>query len=466
MKRIALINPPTPDGNFVPPLGLLTIAAVLEKHGYEPAVFDANADPSAQERIKDFKPDLMGLTAVTSAILPAKRLAGELRGLLPSVPVVFGGPHPAAVPLESISWPEVDFVVAGEGEAAMLALVQWLEAKAGPGEIAKVPNLHHKVQGLPQFTFHQEFLSSMELSELPMPAYHLLDVDMVAQRLRHGLFRKGKRALPYMASRGCPHLCAFCCQMMGRRVRRKSPKQVISEIEYLVSAYNLDEIYIEDDNFTSSKRFAVAVLDGIYERGLPISIKFANGARIDTLDNELLEKMRRAGCSSLSFGLESGSARVLKMMQKHLDLDLVRRRARDIKKHGFLMGANMILGFPGETEEDIWESYDFFSSLGLDSIAVVNLIPFPGTQVRSTCEENGYLTEEASSWDNYYFDIKDPKILIETPFLPKDRLKAVMKKVFLKLYTDRRRLWTLVRHMSWRDVLSGAATMVKRGLAS
>ncbi|MHC1712828.1 MAG: radical SAM protein [Solidesulfovibrio sp.] len=244
MKRIALINPPTPDGNFVPPLGLLTIAAVLEKQGYEPAVFDANGNPAAKSSIQDFKPDLIGLTAVTSAILSAKKLAGELRTLLPGVPITFGGPHPTAMPLEVISWPEVDYVITGEGEVAMLGLMEWISAKGSLAELSKIPNLYHKNAGLPQFTYRDEFLSSKILRELPLPAYHLLDVETVVKKLRHGLFRKGKRALPYMASRGCPHQCAFCCQMMGRRVRRKSPEQVIDEIEHLVELPIISTRYI------------------------------------------------------------------------------------------------------------------------------------------------------------------------------------------------------------------------------
>ncbi len=462
MKHVALINPPTRDGNFVPPLGLLTMAAVLERAGHGVAVFDGNAAPLDMAAVEDFKPDLIGLTAVTSSVRQARAMAGELRQRLPQTKVVLGGPHPTALPGEVAAWPEVDFVVAGEGEAAMLGLTQWLDAHGDASQLSAVPNLHHKAAGPPAFTFQAPFLSAAELAALPLPAYHLLDIERVARNLRHGLFRQGRLALPYMASRGCPHHCAFCCNMMGRGVRRKPPSQVLDEIEHLVLTYGLDEIYLEDDNFTASKPFATAVLDGIRQRGLPISLKFANGARIDTLDDELLEKMRLAGCESLSFGLESGSRKVLGLMRKKLDLDLVRRRARDIKKHGFLMGANMILGYPGETEDDIWESFRFFQSLGLDSVAVVNLIPFPGSAVRALCEEKGYLTPEAADWDNYYFDMRAPKILIETPDMPAERLRRLMRQVFVRLYTDPRRLWTLVTHLHPRDTLLGAVTMVRR----
>ena len=122
----------------------------------------------------------------------------------------------------------------------------------------------------------------------------------------------------------------------------------------------------------------------------------------------------------------------------------------------------MILGYPGETENDIWEGFQFFESLNLDSIAVVNLIPFPGTAVREICEQNGYLTEQADSWDNYYFDIKNPKILIETEHLSQEQLKKILKKIFFKLYTDRTRLLTLLKNMSFSDIKDGTMMMIQK----
>jgi radical SAM superfamily enzyme YgiQ (UPF0313 family) len=133
-----------------------------------------------------------------------------------------------------------------------------------------------------------------------------------------------------------------------------------------------------------------------------------------------------------------------------------------IKSHGFLIGANMIIGYPGETEEDIWESYNFFQSLNLDSVAVVNLIPFPGTVVRKVCEEHGYLTDEANSWDNYYFDIKNPKILIETEYLSKQQLRNILKKIFFKFYTNPRRMITLLENMQLSDIIAGAKMMIQK----
>ena len=438
------------------------MAAVLEKGGHQVAVFDQSFDPDVARFIVSFKPDIIGVSAVTSAVLSGRDMVKQIKREIPEAVILFGGPHPTAMPFEVVSWPEIDFVITGEGELSIQMLADWLDKKGSSDQLKKIPNLYFKSDTIVSYTYPAKFLTSDELTHLPLPAYHLLDVDRIASRIRHGLFRKGKRVLPYMATRGCPNQCTFCCRMMGSRVRRRHPDQVLNDLEDMIIRYDLDEIYFEDDNFTSSKSYALRILDGMIERGFPISVKFANGLRIDSISEEILEKMRSVGCHSLGFGLESGSERVLKLMQKNLNLAQVQNDIKKIKSFGFLVGANMILGYPGETENDIWEGFQFFESLNLDSIAVVNLIPFPGTAVREICEQNGYLTEQADSWDNYYFDIKNPKILIETEHLSQEQLKKILKKIFFKLYTDRTRLLTLLKNMSFSDIKDGTMMMIQK----
>ncbi|MBF0219409.1 MAG: B12-binding domain-containing radical SAM protein [Gammaproteobacteria bacterium] len=462
MAHVALINPYTPDGNFVPPLGLLTLASVLEAGGHQVMIFDQNDNPDIYAEVVGFNPGVVGISAVTSALSSGQRIAQQLRETLPLARIVFGGAHPSAMPQQVLAWPEVDFVIVSEGEIPFRLLVDWIVAKGTVGQLAKIPNLHYKHAGLLLSTPTSDYLDEAALVALPRPAYHLLDVDRIASKVRHGIFSKGKRILPYMASRGCPYLCTFCSVMMGRKMRRLPVDRVLADLAYLVERYQVDQIYLEDDNFTASKKYANAILDGIHERALPITLKFANGIRLENMHEPMLEKMRRAGVQSLSFGLESGSEKVLKLMKKSLDLEKTRKRVEMIRRHGFLIGANMIIGYPGETEADIWESYHYFRELRLDSTAVVNLIPFPGTDVRAICEANGWLTKEADDWDNYYFDMNNPKVLIETQWLSQADVQRLLKQIFLRIYTDPRRVMTIVRNASMRDLISGAKMMASR----
>jgi radical SAM superfamily enzyme YgiQ (UPF0313 family) len=178
------------------------------------------------------------------------------------------------------------------------------------------------------------------------------------------------------------------------------------------------------------------------------------------VDKEVLEAMRRARAYSLSFGIESGSPATLAEMKKHLDLGKAKENVFLAKSMGFLVGANCIIGYPGETVDDITESLDFFFGLPLDSMAIVNLVPFPGTEARELCEREGYLTEAAQDWDNYYFSINRPIPLIETPQLSREELVRAVRRAYRRMYLRPRWLARAVGQLSPRQILHGAAIML------
>ena len=249
---------------------------------------------------------------------------------------------------------------------------------------------------------------------------------------------------------------------MGFKIRYRDPELVINEIKYMISKYNIDEVWFEDDNFTVNKKRTHKILDSIIENNLGINLKFANGLRADGVDKAILEKMKKAGCYSISFGIESGSPKILKMMKKNLSLEKARENITIAKGLGFLVGANFIIGYPGETIEDIEKSLDYFIKLNLDSMAVVNLIPFPGTEARKICEENGYLTDEAGNWDNYIFNIENPKILIETKFQKREEIVKMINKIYKKFYLNSQRIYKILKRMKAKDILRGAKVMLSK----
>ncbi len=463
-NRFAFIQPMISDGNLVPPLGVLIMAAIIQNEGWEVRFFDERIDTNAVNSLISFRPNIVGISAVTASVLRGHELAIRIKSILPDTITVFGGPHPTAMPQEVAGWGSVDFVVVGEGEYTIRDLCQWYLFSREPSELRKIPNLCYTINGNFVQNKAHFFLQPEELDRLPMPAFHLLGLERVFKNTRHGVFQKGNRILPIMSSRGCPNNCTFCCRMMGSKIRYRNTKLIIKEIEYMVHNYDLDEIYFEDDNFTANRKKAYAILDALIEVNLGINIKFANGVRVDGVDQELLEKMKKAGGYSISFGIDSGSEHVLRMMQKNLSLSKAKENVQLAKSLGFLVGANWIIGYPDETVEDVEESLDYFMDLDLDSMAVVNLVPFPGTEVRRICEDKGYLTPEAHDWNNYIFDVKAPKILIETEFLDRTTLLRLINKAYRRMYLDPKRIYRFLKYMKPKDIIDGTKVMLSKCL--
>lgn len=459
IKKLAFIQPDIDDGNLIPPVGVLIMAAIMEAEGWDVAFFDERVNSNVIQDVIDFNPAIIGITAVTASVLRGRELTELIKSILSESIVVFGGPHPTAMPEEVIRWDAVDFVVIGEGERTICALGEWVVGGMSDSGLRDIPNICYVKDNQVVHNARIPFLESVELDALPYPAFHLLDLKKVFKYNRHGLFKKGTRVLPVMSSRGCPQLCTYCCRVMGRRMRCRSVESLMGEMEHLIDVYNVNEIWFEDDNFTANKVWANAVLDAIIENDYGIPIKFANGIRADGVDEDLLRKMKRAGCYAISFGIESGSPHVLDLMQKKLSLDKAKENILIAKKLGYLVGSNVILGYPGETLADIEESIDFFMGLDLDSMAAVNLIPFPGTVARDICEEKGYLTEEAKDWNNYIFDIKTPRILIETEHVDRHTLMNMLNKVYRKMYFKPSRMLKLLRHMNVSDFIAGVKIM-------
>lgn len=433
--KVAIIQPFIDDGNLTPPLGPLYIAALLEKNDFEVKFFDERIEQEEiVGKVIEFKPNIVGVGAVTAGFDNGINIVKAIIHKLMNINVIFGGPHVTALPIETMKrYDFITHVIVREGELPFLEYCQQIRNEKFEPE--KIENFYYRKDGRIKFTKEAQYLTAEQLDELPMPAYHLLDMEKYFQADKtYGLYIKGIRNLPVMSSRGCPAACTFCCHMMGYSFRIRNYMNVVDEMEYLVKKYQLSEIHIVDDNFTFDKQRAMATLNEIIKRNLKVPIKFANGLRADKVDRELLEKMKEAGCYTVAFGIESGSESVLKMMKKKLSLNVVRRVVKESKEVGLLVSGNCIIGYPGETLENIKESLTFFHEIKLDSMAIVSLVPFPGTEAREIAEKNNWLTEAANDWKNYSFVLKSPPILISTPYVSAEKLKKIISQAYFKMY--------------------------------
>lgn len=461
--KVGFYVPPNPDGNTTPALGPLTLLAVLEREGIEGRLFDARIAPAALRELIDYRPDIVGISAVTSAYKAGIAAAERVRAALVGVRVAVGGPHASALPREVVADTAVDYAVVGEAEQSFPALCRLLARGApAPLSLRGIPGIAFREGCTPIVNDTPAPLGDAELDALPFPAFHRMDLPAYfAGTQAHGLFRRGRRVLPIMTSRGCPSGCTYCCRVMGRRLRARSPDSVLAEVRELVSRYAIDELNIEDDNFTHDRPRSLEILERLANFTPSLHLKLANGVRADRVDAELLQAMRRARVYSLSFGIESGCPRTLRRMRKGLDLEKARASVLLARSLGFLVGANCIIGYPGETPEDIEESLNFFFKLPLDSMAIVNLVPFPGTAVRAECEAHGFLTAAAADWDNYYFRINSPIPLIATPQLSGDQLVAAVRAAYRRMYLRPAWIVRTARHLNLSQVIQGARTLLR-----
>lgn len=433
--RFAFVQPRIPDGNYLPNLGVMILASLLLKEGYEVEVFDQNLEENALERLLAFHPHIVGFTCVTAALKTASKLAAAIKAENPECLTVVGGPHVSAVPKETIrDHKSFDYGFQGEAEVSLLAFCRHLLLEKNRELAEKTPGLIWRKGEEVIANRAPLFLEGLDLDELPFPAWHLLPMEKIFKKVTHGLFSKGKRIMPVMTSRGCPNYCGFCCRVMGFKFRTQSLPRVLTEIRWLYDTYKIDEVYFEDDTFTQDPERAHALLDAVIALQLPIYVKFANGLRADKVDRALLEKMKAAGVYWVGFGIESGSTHTQKLMRKFLDLDLAASNVRLAKSLGFKVGSNCIIGYPGETKQSIRESTAYFLNLKLDSLAVVTCVPFPGTTAWQECEKNHWFTERANDYENYWFEVFKVAPLIETPHLSAKDLSRAIFWVYVRFY--------------------------------
>ncbi|MFH1055309.1 MAG: cobalamin-dependent protein [Candidatus Altiarchaeota archaeon] len=455
--RICLVMPKIDDNNLTPPLGLLYIAAVLEKEGHTVKYFDARIEGDVIGKLKEFRPDVLGVTAVTPSFLSAVEIAENAKKALPKLKVVFGGPHPSALPKETLESGPVDFVVIGEGEYPMRDLCRLLGEGEDPSTVA---NLAYMKDRRYVRNARVRILTEEELNSLPFPALHLLDVERYfTVDKSYGVFLKDRRNLPIISSRGCPSSCTYCSRMMGAKFRGRTPESVLAEMEHLIRDFNVGEIHIVDDNFTHDRSRAMRILDGIIERKFNIAIKFPNGMRADRTDPELFMKMKLAGVYSIGFGIESGSPRILELMRKGVKIERVAQAIRDAKEAGLLVGGAFIIGYPGENKESILETIKFATSVPLDTASIVTIVPMPGTEVRRICEEGGYLTEDAKDWSKYLFIRNRPYKLFETEHLSFEDIKKYTDLFHKRFYMRPTYVLRMLKVLNITQIIRGVKTV-------
>jgi anaerobic magnesium-protoporphyrin IX monomethyl ester cyclase len=384
--RTLLINPPYPLSEVpIIPMGIAYIASVLEQNGYEVQVLDLLVSRESKDKIKrkleEFQPDFVGTTCVTANYHIASDILRYCKQVNPDIITIIGGPHVSFTAVDTLNEaPWIDIVAIGESELSMLDLV------AGKRH-TDIPGIAFKVNGAVKQTAQRPLIQNLD--ELPLPARHLFPLSR---------YRALDAACSLMAGRGCPFSCIFCVgsKMGGRRMRYRDPKLVVDEIEHCLS-YGFTEIHLENDLLTLNRKHLYALCDEIISRGLKFT--WSAFARVDTVNPEMLRKMKEAGCTALLYGVESGVQDILDRIKKKITLEQAREAIKMTKEVGINVQATFILGLPGETRETLSRTLQFAQELGV-FYGLHVLAPFPGTEVREKAEDYG-LEIITSDWSKY-----------------------------------------------------------------
>ncbi|MDO8137037.1 MAG: radical SAM protein [Candidatus Brocadiales bacterium] len=405
--KIILINPflyyikGAFGGTLHPPMGLLYLAASLEKAGFETRVLDAEIGRIPQEEvlryISGFKPEMVGITSNIASKRAAVELAQDIKKDFPSMKLIIGGPMPSIRPEAYL--PYCDAVVLGEGEDIVVELAE-VYSKGTSQRLREIKGICFWEGDKVVNTGRRGFIQ--DLDRLPFPAYHLL-IPGLGQYSRRARTRKTPMASIF-TSRGCPYGCVFCDKAVhGFKFRSRSPENVLSEIEWLINKFGVKEIHIGDDLFSMDLPRAKKILDLIIRKRLNIAMILRGGVRVDRVDEELIKKMREAGVYKAAFGVETGDMEVIKNTGKGIDLEQVVRVKNWFDREGIRVHAYFMFGLPGDTPETMQRTIDFAKELD-PYVASFNMtLPYPGTKLYDFVKNQGEF-------------VKDPQEGTETGF--------------------------------------------------
>jgi len=370
----------------MPPLGLLYIAAVLEKNGFEVKIFDLHPDDDRDiPSLIAYDPDVVGMTVLTDYFHRAKHVSQIINEKFSRAIFIVGGVHVTALPQESMEEFLAHYGVVGEGERAMLDIC----SKLSRGEdIQGVPGLvwrkENRVVVNPPGPFIQD------LDTLPLPARHLLDFNnyLMPPGIIRG--RWTERSTTVMSSRGCPFSCIWCGSQttFGRKVRYRSVANVVAEIETLMKDYGVDAVWFVDDTFTLNKERVIDFCDTLIRKN--IRLTWGCQAHVTTADEAMFRKMKQAGLAQLDFGVESGSDTILKNLQKKSTAAETVRAFDLARKCGVRTCATFIFGSPGETAEDVEKTFELVKKIKPNFASSFFLTPYPATELWDQIQAQGW----------------------------------------------------------------------------
>lgn len=416
------------------PLGLIAVGSVLKRQNYNIRILDLRLSETPDEEMEsvfaEFNPDVVGIGLMTVESDYAFAAAAKVKALKKDVTVIFGGPHCAHEPRFILHDSNVDIMVVGEGE---LTIVELLDALKNRGDIGLVKGIAYKKHGEYVKTPAREKITDLDTLDQD---YDLVNVTRYFDfTCSHEYLPAMDKFMPLVTSRGCPFTCIYCHDIFGKDIRYRSAEAVLNEMIQLRDKYGVSEFHILDDSFNIDMVRAKKIFELIVERGLDVKISFPNGVRADYFDDEMIAKMKAAGVYRLALGIESGSLRIQKLISKSLDIGILKEVVSKLTRAQISVNGFFMLGFPGETREEMQQTIRFACELDLSTALFSLVIPNPGTELREMVLDEGETANK--SFSQYSITAVNSN----SSRVTSAELVELQKQAYRKFYFNPRRAW-------------------------
>ena len=441
--KIFLVRPHSDVPAAPPPIGLMYIAGYLREYseGHKVEIFDSRLKQKPADHIGglagEIRPDIVGITAFSMESEQAHAIAREVKNVLPGVPVVLGGPYPSSDPDDAGADNNIDFLISGEGEITFKRLLDALDSG----------NDYDSIGGL-LFRRNGELVVTgvgavhKDLDEIPYPAWDMIDLEdyfkpSASKRRLTNPIQMKNRGVSVFSTRGCPYGCTYCHNIFGRHLRKRSAENVIGELKWLKEAFGVEEIEFIDDVFNFDLERAKRIMDLMIEEKLNLKFSFPNGLRADRMDEELIDKMKLAGCYRINYAIESGSDRIQRAMKKRLNLARAKEVIDFTAFRNISIGGFFMLGFPDETEDEMRKTIDYALKSRFHTASFFILTPFPGTKIYQDAVEAGYDME--AMYSDY------GQVSSNLSRVPSEMIEKMRKDAFRKFYFSPKRMWSIFK---------------------
>jgi anaerobic magnesium-protoporphyrin IX monomethyl ester cyclase len=464
-KRILLIHPLGYDAksakkdisriaNLMPPLGLACIAAYLEQHDFSADILDCFANPESDVFIDDYvkkhHPRFIGATCTTAGFMDAARIFRRIKEFSPETLCVAGGPHVSALRERIIrEFPEVDYVVVGEGEFVLRRLMET------DGEAGDIAGLVYRNNGQVIFSGFQKNL--LDLDTLPLPAYE--KIEGFPKRYQLPIFNYPKTPnTSCISSRGCPYQCSYCDRSVFQRsFRYNSADYLYRHLKFLKERFGIRHINFYDDQFTFNRKRVESFCRRMIDE--PLKMTFNCAVRAEHVDKDLLILMKKAGCWMISLGIETGDPELLAQHRQNADLEMMSRTIRMIHDVGIRVKGLFMIGLPGESEGSFRRTMKYVFSEPIDDLNVAKFTPFPGSPLYEKIHTLGKFEEDWAKMD-----------CMNIVFVPNGMEANDIERLFLEFYKSYymryKTIWNFITMFwkspdSWRRFIINAGSFLR-----